>query len=438
MDLANKVASYPNSIRNELENSGVRLNDWIFLTPFQGARKSLEIKRTRINIGLKLPKSSSSIPLEGLRNQRGGVTLELLSHPTKHLNEKYRRFIVKSLNGDPFKLNGAYTTFSYLERGDLLEIGYNKLLFSASPIELKKKNWDEKVESFLHNPRNIQNSLNILLEGPTGTGKSSLARDIHEMSERYGRFVHLNLSAIPESLLESELFGHTKGSFTGAHCDRSGAFKEADGGTLFLDEIDSLPLSLQVKLLLFLDTKTFRKVGGRGESSSDTRLIFASGQPLNWLMRKGKIRQDFYFRLKAGFTLKLSPLENQPRLIEDCILQFCAKKRVGIEQRLLEFYKGFPWPGNYRQLISHLEKKLASTSCKKLVQDRLEFELESSSLPFLDSDICLEDHMVSMYKMRKGYAKKVFSLCHRDYDLSTKILGISRGTLTRLLESKVS
>ena len=161
----------------------------------------------------------------------------------------------------------------------------------------------------------INSDLKILISGETGTGKSHLARKVHEKSGRLGEFVAINLSSFNPQLIESELFGHKKGSFTGAIHDKTGAFSMAKNGTLFLDEIDSLPLDLQTKLLTFIDNKKFRRVGDTKEESINTRLIFASGRPLEQLVEQGSFRKDLFFRLKSGHSVEMASLRNDiPRI----------------------------------------------------------------------------------------------------------------------------
>jgi transcriptional regulator with GAF, ATPase, and Fis domain len=197
----------------------------------------------------------------------------------------------------------------------------------------------------------------ILIEGESGTGKEMVARGIHAASERRkGRLVSVNCAAIPETLLESELFGHVRGAFTGADRERKGLFAAAHGGTLFLDEIGDMPVRMQVDLLRALQEKTIRPVGGHEEIKVDVRVIAASNKPLATLLQRGSFREDLFYRLNV-VSLRLPPLrervEDIPLLVDHFLAAIATqvkagKKRVSKEamRRLIEY----SWPGNVRQL----------------------------------------------------------------------------------------
>jgi two-component system, NtrC family, response regulator GlrR len=204
-----------------------------------------------------------------------------------------------------------------------------------------------------------------LIEGETGTGKTEAAEAVHRAGARKDRpFVVVDCAAIPENLLDSELFGHERGAFTGAVARRTGAFEEADGGTIFLDEIGELPASLQPKLLRVLETRTIRRVGGTGTQKVDVRIIAATNRDLRAEVNAGRFRADLYFRL-AVVRLALPPLRARPEdlpLLAESIL-----RRLGAtdeDMRLLarpefdERLTGSAWPGNVRELRNYLERCL--------------------------------------------------------------------------------
>jgi DNA-binding NtrC family response regulator len=205
----------------------------------------------------------------------------------------------------------------------------------------------------------------LLLEGETGTGKTEAAESIHRASPRAGRpFVVVDCAAIPDNLLESELFGHERGAFTGAVARRQGAFEEADGGTLFLDEIGELPALLQPKLLRVLETRAIRRVGGTGTQKVDVRIIAATNRDLRAEVNAGRFRADLYFRL-AVVRVALPPLrartEDLPLIAEAMLRRLGADAtdlkllaRPDFHQRLL----GSAWPGNVRELRNYLERCL--------------------------------------------------------------------------------
>ena len=309
-----------------LLESGARIEDEIHIYPFQGYKKKLSLNRTKYEIQLassyKSRVNSFEIELPDMKKNiesfSGGFELILCPRGQNYKKIDEWRYILKSKCNIPFCINGVYSMEAFVQRGDCIEIGLNKLYFLQ---RLK----DNKIyeHEILKNKKIIESDINLLLEGETGTGKSYLAKEVHEKSGRSGRFVHLNLSSFSENLIESEIFGHIKGSFTGASCDKSGAIWDATYGTLFLDEIDSLPISIQTKLLLFLDSKKIRAVGSNTERKVDLRIIFASGKDLKSMVSAEKFRIDFFHRISSGITIKLESLQENKLLIEYYCDFFC-------------------------------------------------------------------------------------------------------------------
>jgi two-component system NtrC family response regulator len=206
---------------------------------------------------------------------------------------------------------------------------------------------------------------NVLISGETGTGKELFARVIHENSPVSGcAFVIVDCAALPEQLVESVLFGHVKGAFTGADCAREGLVKEADGGTLFLDEIGELPLSLQKKFLRVLQERRFKPVGSTQEKKSHFRLICATNRNLNKMVDEGHFRKDLLFRLRT-FAIELPPLRTCRQDIRELVLYYIDRlcRHHGMENKgfVPEFAQAlaaYDWPGNVRELISTLEKAI--------------------------------------------------------------------------------
>jgi|WetSurMetagenome_2_1015567.scaffolds.fasta_scaffold30281_2 formate hydrogenlyase transcriptional activator len=205
----------------------------------------------------------------------------------------------------------------------------------------------------------------VLLLGETGTGKELLARAIHNQSPRKnGPFVAVNCAAIPESLQESELFGHEKGAFTGAISMKPGRFELADGGTLFLDEVGDMVLELQAKLLRVLQSNEFERVGGTKLIKVDVRVVAATNLDLAKAMNEGAFRKDFYYRLSA-FTVRVPPLRERVEDIPLLIWYFINRRQPGmgrhverISRRVMESMKAYPWPGNVRELENLVERTL--------------------------------------------------------------------------------
>jgi DNA-binding NtrC family response regulator len=205
----------------------------------------------------------------------------------------------------------------------------------------------------------------VLIHGETGTGKELIAAAIHQNSKRTDKpFIRLNCASLSETLLESELFGHERGSFTGAMARREGRFKQADGGTLFLDEVSEIPPSVQIKLLRFLQEREFERVGGNETLKVDVRVVAATNRNLNQRVDEGRFREDLYYRLKV-VQLDVPPLRVRrsdiPLLAHTFLRQFAAEndRRVqGLTEEALQYLMIYPWPGNVRELENAIERSV--------------------------------------------------------------------------------
>ena len=224
----------------------------------------------------------------------------------------------------------------------------------------------------------------VLLVGESGTGKELVAEAVHRRSSRAGGpFVAVNCGAIPELLIEAELFGHEKGSFTGAIRTQSGFFERADGGTLFLDEITEMPIEMQVPLLRFLESRRYFKVGGRQEIAADVRVIAATNRAPHDAIRNRKLREDLYYRL-AVFPLELPPLrerdEDAGALAEHflALLNVASGTRKRLSQNSRDLARRYSWPGNVRELRHAIERSFILADDTLELADALEWDSRRS------------------------------------------------------------
>ena len=233
-------------------------------------------------------------------------------------------------------------------------------------------------------------NINVLIRGESGTGKELVARAIHQHSNRVGKkFLAVNCAAIPESLLESELFGHEKGSFTGAASQRIGKFEECDGGTLFLDEVGDMPLLMQSKVLRAIQEKEFQRVGGNQTIKSDACIVAATNRDLDAMVVSGEFRADLSYRLN-GYTIVLPPLRERrddiPLLVDYYLRRFnseIGKAIIGVAPEAMERLRCYSWPGNIRELQTVLKHAMLHAIGPILVPEFLPLELrEDSPLAF--------------------------------------------------------
>jgi formate hydrogenlyase transcriptional activator len=232
----------------------------------------------------------------------------------------------------------------------------------------------------------------VFIQGETGTGKELIARAIHESSSRHqNRFVALNCAAIPSALLESELFGHERGAFTGAIAQTTGRFQMADRGTLFLDEIGDLPLELQPKLLRVLQEKQIERLGGSRTLPVDARIIAATNQKLWPMVQEGKFRADLYYRLNV-FPITVPPLRERkddiPLLLEHFLSHYTSKIRKNIKhigKSTVELLQTYDWPGNIRELQNIMERAVIVSETETLFVDERWLHCTSTA-PWLSRD----------------------------------------------------
>ncbi len=284
----------------------------------------------------------------------------------------------------------------------------------------------------------------ILISGESGTGKELVARALHRQSgRRQGPFVAINCAALPENLLESELFGHVRGAFTDARETRRGLFAEASGGTLFLDEVGELPLSLQPKLLRVLEERKVRPLGGTQELACDVRIVAASHRDLAQAVREGSFRSDLYYRLNV-IQLELPPLRargNDILLLAQSFIRELAsrfdKSVTGLSEPAAARLLGYRWPGNVRELRNVIERALALTRHDRITVEDLPEHLQKpggeSSLPGGISDPL---SLLPLADMERLYIERVLDQVGGNRTLAARILGVDRKTLYRKLKEE--
>jgi two-component system NtrC family response regulator len=276
----------------------------------------------------------------------------------------------------------------------------------------------------------------VLLLGESGTGKEMAAAAIHRRSARKdGPFVAINCNAIPENLLESELFGHEKGSFTGAHVQRKGLLEAASGGTLFLDEIGELPPAIQVKLLRFLQEQRLQRVGGRQEIQVDTRLVTATNADLKGLVNNGKFREDLYFRL-AVVTLRLLPLRERGEDVVFLACEFLARyagqngqAKMVFAPDALRAMSRYSWPGNVRELQNRVKRGVIMASGSRVSAKDLELERDRNVMSPAGTTLRQAREHVEREMIEQALKKNSGKITSAAADL-----GISRPTLYELME----
>jgi len=286
--------------------------------------------------------------------------------------------LLKNRQGEVIGALEIYRDITELEKKDLTIMSLTNTLHEDSGFHGIVGESPSMIKTFQLIEKAGQSEANILIGGESGTGKELVAKALHETGRRKsGPFVKINCSALNESIIESELFGHCKGAFTGAHQHKKGLFEAADGGDIFLDEISEIPLHTQAKLLRVVETKQMERVGDTASIFIDVRIIAASNRNLVELSSNGVFREDLFFRLNV-FSIHLPPLrerrEDIPLLAFSFLREFrnrFKKNLVQISPQVMESFMRYAWPGNVRELRSVLEYASILTDSKRLEMTHL-------------------------------------------------------------------
>jgi DNA-binding NtrC family response regulator len=278
----------------------------------------------------------------------------------------------------------------------------------------------------------------VLITGESGTGKELLARGIHYNSSRAaGPFVAVNCAAIPENLIESELFGHVKGAFTGAIRDREGKFELADGGTLFLDEIGELRVDLQAKILRALQERQVDRVGGSHPLSVDVRVIAATNKDIERAVRAGSFREDLYYRLSV-IRLHMPPLRERrddiPLLVNHFLKKFIAGSNISVDTGALSLIKAYGWPGNVRELENVIEHASVLRRTDVISIADLPDKLKKGKADVENIVLNLPDEGISLEELEKNLIIKALEKHKGNQTRAAEYLGITRPTLIYRME----
>jgi two-component system NtrC family response regulator len=348
--------------------------------------------------------------------------------------------------------NGA---FDYIVKGDdndkiipLLYKALEKVQLQKKVKQLEKRISDKySFDNIIGKSKGLEQVINlaqkvsktdstVLLMGETGTGKEVFAQAIHENSNRVGKsFVALNCSTFSKEILESELFGHKQGAFTGAIKDKKGYIEEANGGTLFLDEIGEMPLELQAKLLRVLETSEYIQLGDTKPRKSNFRLIAATNRDLKMESEEHRFRSDLYFRLNI-FEIKIPPLRERVKdiapLAHYYVKQFSEKinkKALSIDEGFMQKLETYQWPGNVRELKNIIERSVILVNDDVLTEDVLPYEMQHQVVKTNKSVSAF-----SMQSVEKLHIQKVFNYTKGNKAETARLLEIGIATLYRKLD----
>ncbi|MFN8943646.1 MAG: sigma 54-interacting transcriptional regulator [Pseudobdellovibrionaceae bacterium] len=345
------------------------------------------------------------------------------------------QFVMKDLRSKSGSfINGTRISEGILADGDLIQVGESEMRFlqfennstPSFPMKSKNQQWNAQLQNLA---RYAQTEFPILLLGPSGTGKDVLAQNIHFHSPRAkNEFVSVNCSALTETLIESELFGHVKGSFTGAISDRKGAFEAARGGTLFLDEIGDLPISLQSKILRALENNEIRPVGSDRNITTNVRIIAATHQNLHEKIKLGQFRLDLYFRLNV---LQSSPpaLDQRMEDFDSLLYSFARQFRVNFSFGAMQRLKKHKWTGNIRELKNVVSRASALYPKEQINEEKVESLFDQVSVFDQNQRADGGSHLSVIKEIEKQMIVQRLSVNKGNQKLTAHDLGMPKSTL---------
>lgn len=362
---------------------------------------------------------------------------EDISERHARIENRGGKFVLRDLRSNTGTyLNDAQVLEAYLKVGDCVRLGPFEFQVGSSSsnadrscaLTSRSDAWNRILKTI---PHVAECDFPVLLLGPSGTGKDVLAQQIHDLSPRSNQeFVSVNCSALTETLIESELFGHVKGSFTGAIQDRKGAFETARGGTLFLDEIGDLPYSLQAKLLRALENKEIRPVGSDRSIKTDVRVIAATHQNLNEKIVLGQFRSDLYYRLNV-VQIRPPALVERMEDFEILLMDFAKKFRVRFTIAAIHRMKKYTWPGNIRELKNLVLRAKALYPLCDIHINEVEHLLNGTipNLPASQNPSVMTQALPLIKEMEKQLIIKRLTVNHGNQKLTALDLGMPKSTL---------
>ena len=418
--------------RGEIAEDGVRalelissFNPHILLSDLRMPRKGgLELLRDIRELGIDLP----TIMISGqgeIPDAVEALKLGALDYLRKPVDPAHIQRVLKNI-ADNINIREENSTL----RRRLAEVGELGPLFGHSLAMRKVITAIERL---------AQSSASVVITGESGTGKELVARTIHELSPRRdGAYVPVNCAAIPETLMESELFGHERGSFTGADRRKEGCFEAANGGTLLLDELTEMKAELQPKLLRVIEEQRLRRVGGTAEIPLDVRVLASSNRDIEQAVREGKLRSDLYYRLNV-FTIALPPLRERiddlPQLAQMFINYYAAQNKkdvTGIDEECMKTLQAHPWPGNVRQLRNVIERALIVCEGRTIRKPDLPDDFRSAG--GADGSFIKIPLGSSLEDVEKEMISRTIEFTAGNKTRAAEILGVSAKTLYNKLE----
>jgi DNA-binding NtrC family response regulator len=396
-----------------------------------------------ILLDLQLPDRSGLDVLKTLRHTHAGSEVIMLTgHGSLDTAIQSMRmgafdYVAKPCPLDELevRINRALERQSLRRRTDLLERGLTPPDLGSSFVGSSPE--FHKLLQLID--RVAPTSSTVLVTGETGSGKEMIAKLIHARSPRRSRpFIIVECAALQESLLQSELFGHERGAFTGADREKPGLFEVANGGTIFLDEIGEVSPATQVKLLRVLDTSTFRHVGGTTEIRVDVRVLAATNRDLSALVRQGLFREDLYFRLST-IRLEIPPLRDRRSDVDLLAAHFVTvlNERFGFRKRLsaeaLDVLRRHEWPGNVRELLHAMEAAMVVCEGTEILPEHLPLNVRAASSKPPPAPASAPEHLPTLEELERAHIELVLKTTGGHRGNAARILGISERNLYRRL-----